>query len=534
MQDSSSPNRGSANRKADDVRRRLEELEFLHSIVRTLTATLDVNSVLEALIDEVRQRFQVDAVSIALLDQNTGELVFRVAVGEAAEEVIGLRLAPDEGVASWVVRNGEPAFVPVAHQDERFYSAVDEQTGFRTQTMFAVPIEIRDEPIGVIEVINPPSGRFGEAEQRLLQSVADVSAVAIRNAEMYERALLAEQSYESLFHNSMDPIAVLSLEGRVLEVNRRAVELLGYPREVMLRKPLVEILDLSPEGFPSSLEEVRRKGQAEEQIQVECHGEPHTLMTHMTEVNYEGQPAIQWVGRDITEQLALERMREDLTNMIIHDLRNPLSSILNSLQLIQTAYAEHDESLPIMQLLGIAAKSGKKLRRLIDSLLEFSRLESGDRVLNRKTVRPAKLVREAVEQIQPLVYNREQHLSVSVSPDLPQVGLDREMILRVLTNLLDNAVKFTPRGGKIEVKVWWKKDSLRFSVSDTGPGVPYKDRDRIFDRFSRLKASKRVKGTGLGLTFCKLAVEAHDGEIWVEEHSGGGAKFNFTIPLEER
>jgi len=139
------PNQRLDERQIEAMQKRLRELTFLHETSQVLTATLDLDSVLQSLMTQVRDYFQVEAASVALLDEETGELVFRVAVGQAAEEMIGLRVAPNQGVAGWVVQTGKSALVPVARSDERFYPGVDERTGFRTRAVLGVPVKIEEQ-----------------------------------------------------------------------------------------------------------------------------------------------------------------------------------------------------------------------------------------------------------------------------------------------------------------------------------------------------------------------------------------------------
>ncbi len=525
-----------SNQESDDhqieaVRKRLRELAFLHETSQVLAATLDLDRVLHSLMAQVRDHFQVEATSAALLDEETGELVFRVAVGEAAKDVVGMRMAPDQGVAGWVIQTGEPLLVPVAHRDERFYSGVDDTTGFHTRTMLAVPIEVEGRAIGVIEALNPTAGEFDEDAQRLLLSVARLAAVAIHNAALYERARRAERRYESLFDEGSDPILVLDLEGMILDVNQRALEVFGRPREQLVGADFCDLLEISRETCQEALREARGGQRPAMEVKVSSGEDASILEAHMVKVDYGGREAIQWLGHDVSERVALEHMREELTHMVVHDLRTPLGSIMGSLQLIHTAFVERDETLPVAKLVHIAMRSGQKLYLLIDSLLDLGRLEAGEAELNKTLVSLDVLAREAVEQIQPLALSRGQTLTVWVIPGLPEVSADRDLIVRVLTNLLDNAVKFTAREGSIRLSVERVGDEILFTVSDTGFGVLPEHRQRIFERFTRLGSAGSVKGTGLGLAFCKLAVEAHEGRIWVESEVGKGSHFKFTLPL---
>lgn len=516
-----------------DMQARLRELTFLHETSQILTATLDIDRVLRSLLTQVCDYFQVEASSVALLDDETGELVFRVAVGEAAEEVVGMRMAPERGVAGWVVQTGEPSLVPVAHTDDRFYRGIDDKTGFHTRTMLAVPIKVEGRPIGVIEALNPESGAFDDDAQRLLLSVADLAAVAIHNAELYERARQAERRYENLFNGASDPIIVLDLEGRILDLNQQAIELVDTSRQQAVGADFCDLLSVARETCQMNIQQAREGQWSDLEVEVPYPDGVRTLESHMVGIDYGGKEAIQWLGHDISERVALERMREDLTHMVVHDLRNPLGSIMGTLQLIHAAYAEQDETLPVEKLLRIAMRSGQKLYMLIDSLLDLGRLEAGETELSKTIVSADALVREAVEQIHPLALGKNQVLVAQLAPGLPEVCADRGLLLRVLTNLLDNAVKFTPQGGRIVVEVERAGDEILFTVSDTGPGIPGEYRQRVFDRFSRLQGVEGVKGTGLGLAFCKLAVEAHGGRIWVESGAHEGSEFKFTLPLED-
>jgi PAS domain S-box-containing protein len=523
--------------RISNLESQVRELAFLHETSQVLTASLDLNSVLESLMTQVRDYFQVDAVSVALLDKKTYELVFRVAVGAAADAVIGLHLPSDQGIAGWVARTGEIALIPDVYADKRFYTGIDDTTDFQTQAMLAVPIKPlndKGEVIGVIEVLNPQSGSFDQDAQRLLESVADMAAAAIRNAELYERARQAERRYESIFNESTDPILVVDMEGKILELNQQAVELLDRPCDQLVGAEPTEVFSGMPiSRYREKLKQLQAGKQLTIEMEIPSKGENRILDVHMTQIDYGGRQAIQWIGHDITEQVALERLRDDLTHMIIHDLRNPLGNIMNSLQMLYNAFQEKDETLPMMEVLEISIRNSKKLNQLIDSLLDLRRLEAGQADLNKTGVHPQRLVDEALELIEPLTEKKDQELILQIPSDLPTMFVDQSMLVRVMTNLLDNAVKYTPVGGTITLRIEPQEANILFTVSDTGSGIPPEAQQYVFDRFARLNNAKGVRGIGLGLAFCKLAVEAHGGQIWVESEKDQGSQFKFTIPLED-
>jgi NtrC-family two-component system sensor histidine kinase KinB len=520
--------------QVEAMQKRLRELSFLHETSQVLTATLDLDSVLHTLMAQVRDYFRVEAVSVALLDEETETLVFRVAVGVAADEVVGLRMSLGQGIAGSVVESGEPLLVPDVEADERFYVGVDEQTGFVTRAILAVPIERESHVIGVIEAINPTAGTFDEKDQSLLCDLASLAAVAIHNADLYDRARQAERRYESLFDEGSDPVLVLDPQGKVLDINRRALEMFGRSRETTVGTALPDLLGITPGECQTCIQQALEGQHSTLGVKLSSPSGVRTLDAHLVRIEYGDREAIQWVGHDITEQVDLEQMREDLTHMVIHDLRNPLGSIMGSLQLIHTAFVEHDETLPVTKLLQIALRSGQKLYLLIDSLLDLGRLEAPDAELNKVSMSIDSVVQEAVDQIEPFALNKRLTVSTELASGLPVMFADRDLVLRVITNLLDNAVKFTRREGRVTVRVEQSGDEVLFTVSDTGIGIPPEYRHRIFDRFLRLDNEEGVKGTGLGLAFCKLAVEAHGGRIWVESEEGQGSQFKFTMPVGGR
>lgn len=515
------------------TQRRLEEVAFLYETSQAITASLDLKEVLHSLMSYVRDHFNVEAVSVALVDQPSGDLVFRVAVGAAADQVVGMRLRPGQGIAGWVAQSGQATLVPAARQDPRFYDGVDRSTGFRTGALMAVPIRLGDEVIGVIEALNPRDGQLDDEDLRLLTNVAALAASAIQNARLYARAVDAEQRYASLFENSADPIVITDANGTITDVNRRLCQMLGFKKEELLGRDMASLYP-DPSQIRPWIQQVLEGDVTLPRTEVLAKdGTRIPLEIRASQVVHGGQPVIQWIWHDLTERLELERVRRDLTHMIVHDLRSPVSTIMSSLELIHAAQRDRTLTLPVDELFAIAQRSGEKLFLLIDSILDLAKLEEGKAVLQTQPLDPAKLIADAIEQVRPQAAAQGQELETAVDEELPSIHGDRRLLQRVLLNLLDNALKFTPRGGRIRVVgERTDGDGILIAVSDTGPGIRPEDRDRIFERFTR-GTGEVVQGTGLGLAFCKLAVEAHGGRIWVESTPGQGATFKFTLPKGE-
>lgn len=513
------------------LHQRLDELAFLHQTGQALTASLEQDDVLRSLLQKVQEHFKVEAVSVALVEEETQDLVFQFATGAAADAVIGIRLKPGQGIAGWVAQTGIPLVVPAVHHDARWYPGVDERTGFQTRAIVAVPLRVGSEILGVLEAINPPGGSMSEEGLKLLTNVAALAASAIQNVRHFRRAREAEERYLRLFENSANPILITSLEGQITEANQTFLRTMGYPREDVIGRRLSDFTP-RPEQVAWWLRQI---AQGEERVTgnleiLSFQGSTVPFEVRATCIQMEDASFIQWILNDLSERIRLEQVREDITHMIIHDLRNPLSSIMSSLDLIQAAMRDPSLNLPVDQLFDIARRSGERLFTLIDSILDLARLEAGETELRREPIPVDTLVWETVEQMQPLAIRRDIALEVRIAPDVPPVLGDRELLQRVLLNLLDNALKYTPPQGKITVSVdMLSPEMALFSVADTGPGIPIEYQARIFDRFARVPG-QRTGGTGIGLAFCKLAIEAHGGQIWVESAPGEGATFRFTLP----
>ncbi|HOU14136.1 MAG TPA: ATP-binding protein [Anaerolineae bacterium] len=232
------------------------------------------------------------------------------------------------------------------------------------------------------------------------------------------------------------------------------------------------------------------------------------------------------------ELLELQQMRQETIDLIVHDLRNPLSILINVIELLEVTLPP-DVRADNQQLLDVGRSAYTRMKRLIDTLLDTSRLESGEARLNIKVTDIAQLIQTTAATMLPASLSRNIKLRTCIEDALSAVKIDPERIERVLCNLIDNAIKYTNRGD-ITVAAARRDGYIAVSVNDTGPGIPPTERERIFARFTQVEGEEtRGRGFGLGLRFCYLAVRAHGGEIWVETGDDGiGSKFVFTLPVQ--
>jgi len=232
----------------------------------------------------------------------------------------------------------------------------------------------------------------------------------------------------------------------------------------------------------------------------------------------------------------LQHLRQETSDFIVHDLRNPLGIIHNAINLLEMVLPE-DVLQTNQELLDVANLACGRMQRLVASLLDIARLEAGEVPLRLAVTNLNYLIEETISGGALAVKTGTGQVTLHsvIPPGLPAVVVDAEKINRVLTNLIDNAIQYTPRGGQVTVAAEVQADQVVVSVADTGPGVPPEERERIFERFAQIARDKQVRsrrGFGMGLAFCRLAVEAHGGRIWVEPgEEGVGSRFVFTLPL---
>lgn len=512
--------------------RALERLSFLYEAARTLSTTLDTDEILQQLMNLTHRYFRPDAVSVALI-QADDSLVFQAASGKAAEQVLGMQLPPGTGIIGWVAKHQRPLWVPAVNQDTRFCQDVDRQTGFTTQAIYAEPVLQGERSVAVLEMLNPAEDMELQETQAVMSALAALAAPAIRNAVLFEQVSNAEERYQRLFELNLDPVIILNAAGGLLDFNEAAQRLctLSFQEKA---GDCLELLGLTAQTFEQFKATLETQQTVSWEITLTASdGQRHTLETYLARLpHYTPNGAYQWLAHDITDQVELEEMREQLSHMIVHDLRNPLGNIVNSIELISNARNEKDTTMPIDQLLLIALRSARRMDRLIGTILDTARMRSGEATLSVTTIDIPTLVQEVTETIEPSLKHRRQTFHQHIVECRPPLQGDVNLLRRALTNLLDNAIKFTPIKGNISLHITYDNEVFYFSVNDTGPGIAAEDQERIFALYVRGRDSQKTRGAGLGLAFCKLVVETHGGRIWVESQPGAGATFTFTIPRE--
>jgi signal transduction histidine kinase len=371
----------------------------------------------------------------------------------------------------------------------------------------------------------------GQLSQSFIERQCVPGEIVFEEGEPGDTLFLIRSGRVAIFKGSLDSPAVLAY--------RRAGEIIGE----------MALLENQPRSATIvALENLRLLGinrQRFEQLLTETPSASRSIMEmlssslrRMSQARSTGELSEKRLSQQVSDLQnekdrleSLQHLRQETTELIIHDLRNPLSTISISLRMLSLVLPEE-----ILQanheILEIAQVSVDRLQRLVDSLLEVSRMESGETPFSMAPFDLEPMIVDLAHRSAILARQGVQ-IEVDVPADLPQTIADREKIERVLANLMDNALKYTPEMGQIGLSARQKVNWLEISVSDSGPGIPPEDRQRIFERFSQGAGEKaRRRGFGLGLTYCRLAIERHGGRIWIEPGVGElGSRFVFTLPV---
>jgi PAS domain S-box-containing protein len=387
----------------------------------------------------------------------------------------------------------------------------------------------------------PPPVSWGTRPPRPAPGPEDIltQVSTLMDRELYSTTV-QRLELKTVLENLSDGILTVNTEGVIRSANPALCRMLGMEEGELTFRPCQEAL-----GEPAGPAVLALCAQAlsDETVAMECDSELLHTAGHTTPVAISAASLHDYLGQtvgcvclfqDITRQKQIEslsKLKDDLTHMIVHDLRTPLTSLTGGLQTVEVLGELNDDQ---REFLTMAIQGGETLLGMINDLLDISKMEDGSMKLDYSNPSAEYLVERAVRQVAQLAREKGLTLQTEIAPDLPILWADEDKLRRTLVNLLGNAIKFTPTGGTITVSVRKsaQEPGIQFSVADTGEGIPREAFERIFEKFGQVETRKagRKMSTGLGLTFCKMTAEAHGGRIWVESELGQGSTFSFTIP----
>jgi len=581
-------------RLLQETQQRAHQLSTLNDLTRQLTSTLELEPLLQNILENAVSILNCEAGSLFLVDEQTDDLIFKVTVGPpASAELIGQRVPAGSGIVGRAAIGREPVVENQVQNSSSHFAEADQQTGFVSKSLLAVPLLFKDRVIGVIEVINPLDNLpFVEDDQTLLSAFAGQAAVAIENARLYtltDQELAARVEELSVMQRidrelnaslEIDRAMRITLEWAMRQSNAEAglVGMLadgvlhvmaeqGYddlekriadgllPLELPAAKSAVSTSQSQQVSLQSNSEESILPG-AHTQIVIPIQREADVIGLLFLESISDSQQDIAFLNR-LSDHAAIaisnaqlydevqqaNDAKSEFVSFVAHELKNPMTSIKGYTELLSGgAVGEINEMQT--NFLQTIHSNVERMSTLVSDLSDNSKIEAGRLRLDYNAMDVAEIVDEVIQSTGRQIEEKKQEIILQVPDSLPQAWADQTRVNQVLTNLVSNAYKYTPESGKIIIGAElsaneWDPEGadqvVHFWVKDDGIGIIAEDQQKIFSKFFRSEDEKAREspGTGLGLNITKSLVEMQGGKIWFESEFREGTTFHFTIPVAE-
>ena len=518
----------------------LRQRDYLLRISRAMTARLDLPSLLEL---TLRSAVEIVRGQVGLIVLRGRDGVMRVQASYGLPERLvrffqplwadlpGIGSEELEGIVSrWHIPDLQMRLGMVAAA-----------AGLALSQVVALPLVIEDELIGVVYVFRIRGGAFSASDRALLAAFADQAAIAVRNAELYQRVIEEQQSLSAIIENSAEGVMILNARGRIEVFNRALSRITGWEAAEAIGRHASEVLVLRDrQNQPIALPEPPRErtSAAETRAYVEGDvvrrvGPPVTVGLTATPLYDEQGSLVREIYNvvDITRFRQAEELKSTFVSVVSHELKTPVALIKGYAETLRREDADWDWET-VQESLDVIAEEADHLTHLIDSLLEASRIQAGGLKLQPTDVHLPRLAEKVVDAFR--TQTDVHTFDLDFPEDFPPVWGDPERLQEVLSNLVSNAVKYSPKGGMVWVGGRVDQTGVTVYVADQGIGIPPEEQDRIFDRFHRIETGlhRGTEGTGLGLYLVKAIVEAHGGRVWVESAPERGSIFMFRLPAK--
>jgi PAS domain S-box-containing protein len=521
-------------RMRERLRARLDELGLLLRVAQGVASSLNPDESLPPLLDGALSTTHAAGARIVLVPGSSagqppvldgslanGASVPHAYVAGAAAEV----MAPlDRGILQLTRDEGRAAIANLA----RAKAVLDvSPVAGRLQALIALPLRQESTFLGALWLAYDQPHTFADAEVNFLTTLASQAAVAVANARLFEAAEQGRQRLAAILASTPDAVVVTDRNERVLLLNPAAEAAFSLAGQPVIGRPVAQVLR-DPELVKLLQTNHGQRPQTAGEFEI---GAGRTLYASASTIIGADGSALGRVCvlRDVTHFKELDQMKSEFVATVSHDLRAPLTFMRGYATMLPMVGALNEKQREF----GDKIVAGiEHMTVLIDDLLDLGRIEAGVG-LAREPVQMTQVINEVVETLRPHAVNRGLKLHVDVPAALPRLSGDYILLRQALTNLVDNAIKYTPSGGEVHLRASTDDVDFLFSVVDTGVGIAPADQAHLFEKFFRVRqrGSTQVKGSGLGLAIVKSIVERHGGKVWLESKLGKGSTFSLTLPL---
>ncbi|MFO7900386.1 MAG: GAF domain-containing protein [Planctomycetota bacterium] len=536
------------NREKEQLKRGAFESNILYQVSSSIRYGLGYQHLIQLLFSSLEQLLDYDVLCSLLIRQGDEDFQTQVRKAVSPREIEAVKRAILEKLAA------RPHSGVVSQRIEALRAELPDTSGAAAnRSLLAVPLEVGGQAVGMICLASCREGVFSGEDAELLHSIVRKMAETVERLRQTIRG--EQEKMQSMVASMTEGVLMFDAQDQLVVLNPAARRMLGLSRreEFTTQSLFKSILWKDAGAFLAS--PVEAGGEVKE-FEIDTHPDPRTLHVALTPVSKEsgGRLGRLAVMRDVTRERELDRMKSDFVAVVSHELRTPLTSmksfVSNLLDGVEGELTDGQQQSLLRMM-----KNLDRLSRLINDLLDLSKLEAGQMQLRRAPLDVAETVESIVAVFEPGAATKDVTLELKLDGGLPVLWADADRLDQVLTNLLGNALKFTPEGGTISARAQYRppepaqriapapgrspisgEGHVVIAVTDTGPGLPPGDLERVFDKFYQADHSmtRKTGGTGLGLPICKEIAEKHGGTIRAESPPGKGATFVLELPVDGR
>lgn len=496
------------------------ELDILQRLDTELADIIELDYVFRMTMDWALRFSNADAASMSLYDPETDTIQVMAQYGHRENSVplnVPLR-EPEAGISLRVARSGRAEIVPDVSLDKDFYAVAD-----GTRTQLTVPIMREEMVIAVLALESRKLNGFTEEHQTFVNKLTKRAGVAVDNARLFTETRRERERLQHILGNIADIVIIVGDDNRIAMMNYSAILGLRLPTDTdfigqvfsdaIRHEPLAALFREAVASADSLSDELELPDNRIYHIRVDYHdGIGHII-----------------VMQDITHFKETERLKTELVATVSHDLKQPLSVMRGYLDLLKLTGAVKPSAQRYIDNLEISFST---MRQLIDDLLDIAHIEAGLE-LDKRPLDISAVLRRCIELTAPNIEKKRHTLTFNLPEELPKISGDDFRLQQIFTNLISNAIKYTPPQGTITIRVELNQKNLRVFIEDNGMGIGPEDQTQIFNRFYRVRRPEtdEIEGTGLGLAIVKSLIEAHGGKIDLKSALGNGSTFRVQLPL---
>ncbi|MAU10574.1 MAG: hypothetical protein CL607_12175 [Anaerolineaceae bacterium] len=526
---------------------RVKQLSILAELGQMLTASFkDTNRVYETILNYVVTVTR--APHGAIIMHNETDMLHVPAQFNYPDDFFSSVAILREGMVGQVMQEGAVIQCDDTHEEEDCAPLLP-----TTRSLLLVPIWRADACVGLIVLESEEVGAFSQDDSGFLQQVAHQGIIAIENTQLFQRVRQARDNMAVILNAMEEGILLLGADGSVIQANPR-IDLVGLDSYYLVQQPITASVSeddghvLDRLGFKSRREIENLLSRLNDpaiwhkyessSYTIDIDDSTRHIQRQIIPVRNDQRRVVAalLVYYNKTEEYELVRARQMFSRMIVHDLRSPLTAVKASFRLFQELIPEDSQHRPILErAIDASERAIRTVMMRVDSLLDIAKMESGTMDLETEIAHLPDLIDKIQTQLGPLATELNIAIETDYMDDLPLLNIDSEKTERILMNLMDNALKHSPENATVTIRaVEAKNGQLQVDIMDEGPGVPDSYKEKLFDQFVQIEGQHgKRRGVGLGLTFCRLAVQAQGGRIWISDNPAGGSIFSITLPTAQ-